>query len=166
MFFDDIKRGYTQWAGFVSVDFDLVPKTLTLTGGVRYYSMDTFEKGAYAGSFGCEIHGIYDSGTTTQPFVPPNPCVSTPATYKIGGEYDTTLSNVGNLDADRLQKTFSGAKGRANLTWHIRPDILAYYTWSQGFRPGGFNRGAGIVPKTSPLSGIFSTPPFTTRPTR
>jgi len=166
MFFDDIKRGYTQWAGFVSVDFDLVPKTLTLTGGVRYYSMDTFEKGAYAGSFGCEIHGIYDSGTTTQPFVPPNPCVSTPATYKIGGEYDTTLSNVGNLDADRLQKTFSGAKGRANLTWHIRPDMLAYSTRSQGFRPGGFNRGAGLVPKTPTLSGIFSTPTFTTRPTR
>ena len=28
----------------------------------------------------------------------------------------------------------------ANLTWHITPDVMAYYTWSQGFRPGGFNR--------------------------
>jgi iron complex outermembrane recepter protein len=150
MFFDDVKRGYTQWAGFASADFDIVPKTLTLTGGIRYYSMDTFEKGAYVGSFGCEINGPYDSGTPATPVVPPNPCVSTPATG--------ALSNLGNLDADHLQKTFSGAKGRANLTWHIRPDILAYYTWSQGFRPGGFNRGAGIVPKTSPLYTIFSTP--------
>src|SRR3989440_10574294 len=66
-FFDDIKRGHTPWGGVVSADFDLVPKTLTLTGGVRYYSMDTFEKGAYAGSFGCEVHGIYDSGTATAP---------------------------------------------------------------------------------------------------
>jgi len=157
-FFDDVLRGYTQWAGFGSVDFDLVPKTLTLTGGLRYYSMNTFEKGAYVGSFGCEIHGPYDSGTAKAPFVPPNPCVSTPATYNIGGEYGSTLSNAGNLDADNLQKTFSGVKGRANLTWHITPDILAYYTWSQGFRPGGFNRGSGVISSTSPLYGIFSTP--------
>lgn len=29
---------------------------------------------------------------------------------------------------------------RANLTWHVTPDVMAYYTFSQGFRPGGFNR--------------------------
>ena len=159
-FFDDIKRGYTQWAGFTSVDFDLIPKSLTLTGGLRYYSMSTFEKGAYVGSFGCEINGPYDSANalTGAPFVPPNPCQSTPANYNTGGEYNPVLSNLGNLDADNLQKTFSGVKGRANLTWHVTPDILAYYTWSQGFRPGGFNRGQGILPTTSPLYGIFSTP--------
>src|SRR5438876_8696746 len=55
-FFDDIKRGYTQWAGFASVDFDIIPKTLTLTGGTRYYSMDTIEQGTNVGSFGCEIN--------------------------------------------------------------------------------------------------------------
>src|SRR2546421_590073 len=156
-FFDDIKRGYTQWAAFASLDFDIIPKVLTLTGGTRYYSMDTFEKGTNVGSFGCEINGPYDSAGG---FVPPNPCVTTPANYNTGGEYNPALSNLNNLDAQNLQKTFSGAKSRANLTWHITPDILAYYTWSQGFRPGGFNRGSGIVPKTSPLSGIFSTPLF------
>jgi len=159
-FFDDIRRGYTQWAGFASVDFDIVPKTLTLTGGIRYYSMATFEKGAYVGSFGCEINGPYDSANaiTGAPFVPPDPCVTTAATYNTGGEYNPLLSNSGNLDGDNLQKTFSGVKGRGNLTWHITPDILAYYTWSQGFRPGGFNRGAGVLAPTSPLYGIFSTP--------
>ena len=29
------------------------------------------------------------------------------------------------------------------MTWHILPDVLAYYTWSQGFRPGAFNRSTG-----------------------
>ena len=29
------------------------------------------------------------------------------------------------------------------MTWHILPDVLVYYTWSQGFRPGAFNRNAG-----------------------
>ena len=34
----------------------------------------------------------------------------------------------------------SGFRSRGNITWHITPDTMAYYTYSQGFRPGGFNR--------------------------
>ncbi len=34
-FFDDITRGYTQKALFGSVDFDIIPKTLTITAGTR-----------------------------------------------------------------------------------------------------------------------------------
>jgi iron complex outermembrane receptor protein len=48
-------------------------------------------------------------------------------------------------------------KSRGNLTWHITPDIMAYYTYSEGFRPGGFNR-------TSSANGIPSlagVAPFT-----
>jgi iron complex outermembrane receptor protein len=41
-----------------------------------------------------------------------------------------------------LNKGDHGFKSRGNLTWHITPDIMAYYTFSQGFRPGGFNRTA------------------------
>src|SRR2546429_4047315 len=113
-FFDDIKRGYTQWAGFASLDFDIIPKVLTLTGGTRYYSMGTFEKGTNVGSFGCEINGPYDSAGG---FVPPNPCVTTPANYNTGGEYNPALSNLNNLDAQNPQKTFSGPKSGANSTW-------------------------------------------------
>ena len=40
-------------------------------------------------------------------------------------------------------RRYHGFKSRANLTWHITPDIMAYYTFSQGFRPGGFNRTVG-----------------------
>jgi outer membrane receptor protein involved in Fe transport len=35
---------------------------------------------------------------------------------------------------------------------------LLYYTWSQGFRPGGFNLGEGIITPSSPLYGIYKTP--------
>jgi iron complex outermembrane recepter protein len=144
-FFDDIKRGYTQWAGFLSLDFDIIPKKLTLTGGTRYYSMDTIEKGTNVGSFGCEINGQYDSGGGA---VPPNPCVSTLA--------NGVPSNQNNLDAKHLEHTWSGAKSRANLTWHITPEILTYVTWSQGFRPGGFNRAQAHV--TGPLANVFVPP--------
>jgi len=49
-----------------------------------------------------------------------------------------------------LHKSESGNKSRVNLTWHITPDVMAYYTYSQGFRPGGFNRTA-----TSPDGGTI-----------
>jgi iron complex outermembrane recepter protein len=113
-FFNDVKRGYTQRAFFGSVDFDLVPKVLTITAGTRYYHFDNDEKGAVAGSFYCKEAG-------------PPPCLN----------YST------DIGAENLKTTYSGFKSRANLTWHFMPDALAYYTWSQGFRPGAFNRTSG-----------------------
>jgi outer membrane receptor protein involved in Fe transport len=126
------------------VDFDIIPRVLTLTGGTRYYDIEDFETGSNVGSFGCEINGPYNGS------VPPNPCVSTPATG--------VLSNLNNLDAKHLNKTYTGWKSRGNLTWHVLPDALVYYTWSQGFRPGGFNRAQSIIKPSSPLYGLFVPP--------
>jgi len=113
-FFNDVRRGYRQLAFFTSVDFDIIPKVLTITGGTRYYRFDNNEKGAVTGSFGC-----YEAG--------PAPC----------------LASATNIDEENLRTTYTGFKSRANVTWHILPGVLAYYTWSQGFRPGAFNRSFG-----------------------
>ncbi len=45
-FGEDVHRGYKQTAFFGSLDFDLVPKTLTLTAGTRYFHYDEFEEGS------------------------------------------------------------------------------------------------------------------------
>jgi outer membrane receptor protein involved in Fe transport len=113
-FFNDVTRGYKQRAFFASVDFDIIPKVLTITGGTRYYRFDNFEKGAVTGSFGC-----YEAG--------PAPC----------------LASATNIDGENLRTTYTGFRSRGNVTWHILPDVLAYFTWSQGFRPGAFNRNFG-----------------------
>jgi outer membrane receptor protein involved in Fe transport len=134
-FFDDIKRGYTQKAAFASGDFDIIPKVLTITAGTRYYRIDTTEKGAVVGSFGCKDF----SGTAT----PLNPCVN--------------HSNFTNLDALGLDKLYTGFKSRANVTWKVTPDTMVYYTWSQGFRAGGFNR-PNSVESSSPLTGAWAPP--------
>jgi iron complex outermembrane receptor protein len=136
-FFDDITRGYKQKAAFTSIDFDIVPKKLTLTLGTRWYNIEDFEGGSNVGSFGCEIYGPYDGG------VPAYPC----------GTQDG--SNGNNLTAQSLDKTYAGFKSRANLTWHVTDDAMLYYTWSQGFRPGGFNRGATVLRPDSPLYGVW-----------
>jgi iron complex outermembrane recepter protein len=128
-FFNDVKRGYTQWALFTSLDFDIVPKVLTLTGGTRYYHFKNDEEGAESGSFFC-----YEAGAP--------PCLLSAATVNIGTE--------------NLNTTYSGFKSRANLTWHIAPAVLAYYTWSQGFRPGAFNRSTACYIPTQPVPGAPS----------
>jgi iron complex outermembrane recepter protein len=138
-YLQDITRGYTQTAAFMSVDFDLIPKTLTVTAGTRYYDISDFERGSDVGSFGCEIYGPYDGD------VPPNPCT-------------VPTSNGNNLNALNLRQTYVGFKSRANITWHVTDAALLYYTWSQGFRPGGFNLGEGIITPSSPLYGIYKTP--------
>ena len=122
-FFDDITRGYKQKAAYTSVDFDLIPKKLTLTAGTRYSSTDTWQVGSDVGSFGgCQL--------INHPMAP-NPCLN--------------HSYFRNLDAQGFDRTFSRFTSRANLSWKITEDALLYYTWSQGFRAGGFNRGpAGV----------------------
>jgi outer membrane receptor protein involved in Fe transport len=109
-FLNDITRGYTQKAAYLSGEFDIIPQELTIAGGVRYYDFDDTEQGSYSGSFGC-----FDAG--------PAPCAT------------------GNHNIVDGHSTYTGLIGRANLTWKVTPDALVYYTWSQGFRPGGFNRG-------------------------
>ena len=97
-FYDDVQRGYKQTAGFLSVDYDILPKTLTITAGTRYYSMDTFEKGAKGGSFDCRPGGKY-------PFTPGN----TPGVCDTGLNLDTLVVPAGN---DRYSDTSVGPHNR------------------------------------------------------
>src|SRR5207245_10435545 len=48
--------------------------------------------------------------------------------------------------------TYTGFRSRANLTWKITPDLLAYYTWSQGFRPGVVGEQIGRDRKSTRLN--------------
>ena len=117
-FYQDTVRETKQTAFFVSVDYDLIPKVLTATLGTRHFRFDNSSDGSVIASFGCFEAGLPAGG-----------CHSTAYSY--------------NLNAENLSDTESGFKSRGNLTWHITPDVMAYYTFSQGFRPGGFNQNGG-----------------------
>ena len=117
-FYQDTRRRTKQTALFASFDFDLIPKVLTITLGTRHFRFENSSQGSVISSFGC-----FEAGT--------------PA----GGCHNPLYSF--NLDAKNLADTESGYKSRGNLTWHITPDIMVYYTYSQGFRPGGFNQNGG-----------------------
>jgi len=75
--------------------------------------------------------------------------------WQTGTEFWTAsnMANVPNgtyLGDDAVMnyhKTYHGFKSRANLVWNITPTAMVYYTFSQGFRPGGFNRTTSDVAK-------------------
>jgi iron complex outermembrane recepter protein len=119
-FYQDGVRETKQTAFFASFDYDLIPKVLTVTAGTRHFRFDNSLKGSVLASFGCFASGTPAAGCH-------NPLYS----------YD--------LDAANLKDSESGLKSRGNLTWHVTPDTMVYYTFSQGFRPGGFNQNGNAL---------------------
>jgi iron complex outermembrane recepter protein len=109
-FGEDLRRGYKQTALFTSIDFDLIPKVLTLTGGTRWYKYQE------------SMHGTQYSTSTS--------CVGIPNGTCVGA----------NLKPGDHAADYTGFRSRGNLTWHVTPDAMVYYTYSQGFRPGAGNR--------------------------
>ena len=45
------------------------------------------------------------------------------------------------MQASIISPSTRACAARANLSWKIESAKLVYYTWSQGFRPDGFNIG-------------------------
>ena len=117
-FYQDTVRETKQTAFFASLDFDLIPKVLTITAGTRHFRFENTSKGSVSGSFYCFEQGAPAGGCLADNF---------------------------NLDAQHLHDTESGFKSRGNLTWHVTSDVMVYYTFSQGFRPGGFNQNGGSL---------------------
>jgi outer membrane receptor protein involved in Fe transport len=116
-FGEDTQRGYDQTAIFGSVDYDIIPNVLTLTAGTRWYRYNEFEVGSQ-----------YGTGTS---------CLNVPNGQCAGG--------MVNIDAANDHVVYSGFKSRAGLTWHVDADTMAYFLFSQGFRPGGYNRSVKQV---------------------
>jgi iron complex outermembrane recepter protein len=135
-FGNDIQRGYKQLAFFGSADVDLVPNVLTLTAGARHYRYEEFESGS-------EWYSL-----TSAPLILNHP----------NGSCGTCGFPID------LAKSESGFTGSANLTWHITPRVMAFYTYSEGERPGGFNRvttpsTATPAVSAAPYCGAASTDP-------
>jgi iron complex outermembrane receptor protein len=122
-FFNDFQRVYEQKAAFLSVDWK-VTDALTVTAGTRYFDGFNQMLGGNVGSFFCKQYG---SGVST----------------KTGMCMTPYGTNVNEQAINSFTDT--GFRSRVNVSWKMTDDVLLYATWSEGFRPGGFNRGAGQV---------------------
>lgn len=120
-FFNDITRTEEQLAIFTEVSFD-VTEALTLTLGLRWYDI---ESDFYGSSNFAD--GIFQGSVNTD----------------RGRDYDRS----GGHTTEPL--SFDDIIPKVNLSFKQSKQVLWYATYSEGFRPGGFNRGGGI-PSTNP----------------
>ena len=121
-FFNDITRSEKQIAFFGEVSYALVPDSLTATIGARYYEIEQ----DFTGS----------SNFAAGPF-------SGSVDNDAGRDYDLSGGHSDQpIKSDDVILKF-------NVSYTPSDDLLFYATYSEGFRPGGFNRGGGI-PSANP----------------
>ena len=146
-FFNDIQRKDKQFAAYGEASFDIVPEKLTLTGGLRYYNEKASINGSSNGSFGNGGRGVYNALSGT--YAP----AATPTTlYGVS-------ANLNQLYADLSPAKYTGVLYKGNLTYKLDDASLVYATYSDGFRPGGFNRrpcriGSTICPTAADFARL------------
>ena len=144
-FFNDVQRRDRQFAIFGEAAFDIVPDKLTLTLGARYYNEQASQNGSSNTSFGFGSRGIYNPGTGTY-----SATGTPPQFYGISANLNTVLAAVSPAK-------YHGVLKKANLTYHISERSLVYATYSEGYRPGGFNRKpCNIGSATCPTAADFA----------
>ena len=125
-FFNDVTRKDRQWAAYGEVSYDIIPKKLIVTGGARYYDERASMTGSSNGSFPGG-RGVYNPATGTYS------AAATPPQY-----YGFT--NLASTLAGLSPASYTGTLWKGNLTYKLDDRSLVYVTYSEGFRPGGFNR--------------------------
>lgn len=138
-FGEDTQRGYDQTAFFGSLDFDIIPKVLTATAGTRWFQYNEYEVGSvYTTNPHCEDVLVCDDNSSY-----------------LNGTYPKHDINAHNDKA-----TFAGFKSKLGVNWNIDDNNMAYYVFSQGYRPGGFNRYNENAVADGPGAG--GSPQYTT----
>ena len=132
-FFNDIRRTEEQLAVFGELSFDLVPNTLEVILGARYYEFDLDFEGS----------SNFANGIFTTPLVALDDQDS-------GRDYDVSGGHTPDpIELDDVITKFT-------LNWTPNEDMLFFATYSEGFRPGGFNRGGGL-PSVNPAFPTVDT---------
>jgi outer membrane receptor protein involved in Fe transport len=127
-FFNDVTRRDRQVAAYGEVSFDIIPDKLTVTGGARYYDEKASMTGSSNSSFGYGSRGVYNPATGTY-----SAAATKPTSYGVSANLAQTLAGLSPA-------TYNGFIFKGNVTYKLDEGSLIYATFSQGFRPGGFNR--------------------------
>ncbi len=134
-FYQDTVRETKQTAAFASLDYDLIPKVLTITAGTRHFRFQNSSKGSV--------------------------CRPSAASKRVSRRAAARARSATTWIQKGSRTPKPDGSSRANLTWHITPDHMVYYTFSQGFRPGGFNQNGGFFAYAPGPDGVaqYAVPP-------
>ena len=122
-FTNDITRPEKQLAVFGELTYDIFDSFSVLVG-LRRYDLEIGYEGYSAWKY------------ANRRVNPGLPGVTTPSPNTTGGR-----DLVTNL-ADAQPASTKDTIGKFTINWTPNEDHLIYFTWSEGFRPGGFNRAA------------------------
>jgi outer membrane receptor protein involved in Fe transport len=110
-------------AVFGELSFDITDK-LTATGGLRYYEFDNSLDGFFGYGANFSSNGEQD-------------CIDRGLTEPYRG---APCNRIGKSTKDE------DFLGKVNLSYKFTDDLMAYVTWSEGYRPGGINRRGTLPP--------------------
>ncbi len=131
IFRNDIRRTDEQLGFFGEVNFDLVPDTLTLTFGTRYYDIEV----DFEGSANSAFDRLFpDTDTNGDPV----------DAQAYGTNISAQFAPDNTVGAPDAAKT-DGFIFKGNVSWTPTDDLLFYATYSEGFRPGLLNRPGGAA---------------------
>ena len=134
-FFNDIRRMEEQTAIFGEVSYDLNEK-VELIAGFRYYDMEIDFEGS--SNFG---DGIFQGSPETNGVI----------NKDRGRDYDVSGGHTKEpMELDDVILKFTAK-------YQVDDNTLAYATYSEGFRPGGWNRGGGIAATNPEYPTVSST---------
>jgi outer membrane receptor protein involved in Fe transport len=125
IFFNDITRNDEQVGLFAEITYDIIPDTLSVTGGIRWHDVDVSLRGSANSSF-FNLFAQEDVNA-------------------FGTNLDEQFDGTQVINGVEVP-TGAEAKGvvyKANLSWTPTDELLFYFTYSEGFRPGLPNRPAG-----------------------
>lgn len=137
IFRNDIQRTDEQFGIFGEVAFDIIPDTLTFTGGARYFNVEVDLEGSANSSFFNLASPVFGPNTG----VP----LGERGDVQLGGTNISANFAPGNaLGAPDVAKA-EGVIFKGTLTYTPNDDLLFYVTYSEGFRPGLLNRPGGAA---------------------
>jgi iron complex outermembrane recepter protein len=140
-FVNTILRKDRQLAVYGEASFDIIPDKLTITGGARYYDERASMEGGSSTSFTGSVRDVC-STVNTAPVGTPNAGLTT-CNYTPRAVAPTSLGASAVLSTNLAgisPAKYTGVIFKGNLTYKVNPTSLIYATYSEGFRPGGFNR--------------------------
>ena len=162
IFRNDVRRTDKQWGIFGEASFDVVPDTLTVTLGARYYDVEVDFEGSANSSFcnsfsaedqnafGTNISDLYDGDGQFTFIGSCSPALR--QTFTAGQSLDeiqaaglslAQATQVFNALSAPDTASTNGVIFKGTITFTPTEDLLFYATYSEGFRPGLLNRPGG-----------------------
>jgi iron complex outermembrane receptor protein len=131
VYLNSLYRNDRDKAIFGSVSFD-VTEDIELTVGTRYFEPSVSVKGFFG--FGLGFTPIWSSNGENRCNLVQGEAGWTP---DFNGQADWNNKPCLNVDKGLTE---SENVSRVNATWNVTDDHMVYFTWSEGYRPGGVNR--------------------------